>query len=390
MITDQKLYQTIENLYGYMRAEEYRGYDPYDTLLSPWLKLPLLRSRIVRFGAQQVCKRIPISLRGPLLIKKGLNPVTIGLSIQAYAYMQASDPGKSSFYTSEISKLQDMLVSVASKGYSGICWGYDFDWEARYTRIDAYVPTSVATGIITNALFEHYLITGDKRSLDLCIDAIPFIRNDLNKQESNGTFCYSYSPVDTQYVLNASTKAARLLAQVYSINGDENLKREAKMSIQFVVDQQKEDGSWPYAVNDARSWSDNYHTGYVLDCLDSYMIHTGDESFRDVFDRGLRFYIDHFFEEDGAPRFYHNKTHPIDSTAAAQSLLTLSRFDHIDLARKVAEWYSNNMISKKGACYFRKHKRYMDRNIFMRWSNAWMLAGFCYLYYRIKEVAHES
>jgi rhamnogalacturonyl hydrolase YesR len=191
--------------------------------------------------------------------------------------------------------------------------------------------------------------------------------------------------VDRQYVLNASTKAARLLAQVFSITGDEQLKKEAKMSIQFVINQQKEDGSWPYAVNDARSWSDNYHTGYVLDCLDSYMTNTRDESYRDSFNSGLKFYLDHFFEEDGAPKFYHNRTHPIDSTAAAQSLLTLSRFGRIDLAKKVAEWYMNNMISKKGACYFRKHKRYMDRNIFMRWSNAWMLAGFCYLYYRIKE-----
>lgn len=376
-------------LQDHIRSSDYKGYDPYDTLLSPYFKLPLLNSRLVRFGAQQVCKRIPINLRKILLIKKGLNPVTIGLSIQAYSYLAKALPEKEELYKKEIEYLLDLLVDNKSSGYSGSCWGYDFDWEARYTKINAYVPTSVATGIITNGLFESYLIHPNQRIKDIIIDAVNFVIKDLNRSYEGDLFCFSYSPVDNQFVLNASLKAARLLSQAYFINKDPELATLAKTAVQYVVNVQRANGSWPYAMHDARSWADNYHTGYNLDCIDAYMRLCNDYSFQDSFDKGLKFYVDNFFENDEIPKFYDNKTFPIDSTAAAQSLLSLSRFGHLTTAEKVAKWFIKNMQDKKGGFYFRKHKRYTDKSIFMRWNNAWMFAGLSYYLYQSKENKNE-
>lgn len=363
---------------------QYRGYDPYDTLLSPIFKWPVLNTKFIRFGAQQVCKRIPINFRGILRIPKGLNPVTLGLCIQAYAYLSEVFPEKSRFFFEETERLLDLLIENSSKGYSGTCWGYDFDWEARYTKIDAYVPTGVATGIITNALFESYLRHPNARIKYMIIDAAQFVLKDLHRSYEGNLFCFSYSPVDKQFVLNASLKSARLLAQAYYFTQDESLKKTAQTAVAYVVNAQRESGAWPYAMHDARTWADNYHTGYILDCIDAYMIHCSDKRFKDSFDKGLGYYIDHFFENGEIPKFYDTKTYPVDSTAAAQSLLTLSRFGHLDRAENVAIWMIDHMQDKRGGFFFRKHPKYTDRNIFMRWNNAWMFAGLAFFLCRSK------
>ncbi len=369
-------------LKAYMVGKSYYGYDPYDVLRSPVFSWPVLGSRPVRFVAQQVSKRIPFSLRKLLQVPEGLNPVTLGLTIQSNTYLKQIFPDDGEL-DQETDQLVTELVGIKSKGYSGICWGYDFDWEARYTRIQAYVPTSVATGIITNGMFENYRFTQNEYLLDLCRDSCKFIMKDLKKSYEGDFFCYSYSPVDSQFVLNASMKAARLLAQVYSVNRDQSLLDEASNAVEYVIRNQKEDGSWSYSINDARTWRDNYHTGYILDCLDSYIIHTGDQRFRPNLEKGFDFYLNHFFEVSGIPKFYHDKLYPIDSTAAAQSILSLCRFGEIELAKNVAGWYISNMQDKSGGFYFRKHKYYTDRNIFMRWSNAWMLVALSYLLYSL-------
>lgn len=380
----EKILQATNKLSEYIRSEDYKGYDPYDTLLSPVFSWPILRTRIIRFAGQQIGKRIPFSLRRLLAVPKGLNPVTLGLSIQAYSYLTEILPGSKDHFLQEIDVLIDLLIEEQSRGYSGTCWGYNFDWEARYTSIKAYVPTSVATADITNGLMECYKLTGNLKALNLTRDATNFILKDLNKSYEGELFCYSYSPVDNQFVLNASMKAAKLLSQIYAIDGDVTLKQEAAKAVDYVVDSQREDGSWAYARYDHRSWADNYHTGYILDSLDSYMTNTGDYSYSDNLERALSYYVGNFFTKEGAPKFYNNKIYPIDSTSAAQSLLSLTRFGCMELAEKVANWTIANMQHSNGGYYFRKHKWYTDRNIFMRWSNAWMFTGLTYFLYKMK------
>lgn len=378
----EKISEATLLLQDHIMENQYRGHDPYDTLLSPMFKLPLFRSKIVRFGAQQVCKRIPLNFRGILRIPKGLNPVTLGLCIQAYAYLSEVFPERNRFFFEETERLLDLLVECRSKGYSGTCWGYDFDWEARYTKIDAYIPTGVATGIITNALFESYLIHPNERIKNMIIDAAQFVLKDLHRSYEGDLFCFSYSPVDQQFVLNASLKSARLLAQAFYFTQDESFKRIAKTAVSYVVNAQRESGAWPYALHDARTWADNYHTGYILDCMDAYASCCLDSSFKGSFEKGLKYYVENFFENGEIPKFYDNKTYPVDSTAAAQSLLTLSRFGLLDRAEKVANWMIVHMQDKQGGFYFRKHPRYTDRKVFMRWNNAWMFAGLAYFLFR--------
>ena len=162
----EKLTKSIERLQSYIIKEDYRGYDPFDALTSPLCSLPLLSSsRIFKIALQQTVKRSPWDSRPFLGIAKGLNPVTLGLCVQAFSYLTKVFPKRAEFYMAEIGRCLDMLVQSRSKGFSGACWGYDFPWEARSMSLPAYYPTIVATGIITNSLFTCYRVTKIRKRL---------------------------------------------------------------------------------------------------------------------------------------------------------------------------------------------------------------------------------
>lgn len=369
-------------LQRYIERESYRGYDPYDALTSPLFRLPFLnQNKLLRWGFQQVLKRLPFNPRPLLAIPKGYNPVTLGLCLQAYAYLSRLRPDEN--YGTKFESILSELERLQSKGYSGACWGYDFDWEARYARIPAFAPTIVATGFITNALFEYYQITGCQRAFALCESATRFVMRDLNKTFEGDMFCYSYSPFDRQVVLNATMKGARLLAQVYSVTKQPSLLEEARQTVAFVAKKQRPSGAWAYATKqgDARTWADNFHTGYVLDCLDEYQKRSGDPSFNDALQNGLRYYEENFFERGEIPKYYDKRLYPIDATAIAQSILTLTRFGKMDLAARVVNWTLNHMQDPSGYIYYQRWKWGANKIPYMRWSCAWMflaISKFCF------------
>ncbi len=373
---ESKILAATQKLQSYIEAENYHGYDPYDALLSPLFKLPFFKTnKLVRYVAQQAVKRLPFNVRPLLFIPKGYNPVTVGLCIQAYSNLLEINPDDESL-KKKINFLIDEQEKLISKGFSGACWGYDFDWEARFSKIDAYQPTIVATGFITNALFKAYQITGNKKAFDMCESACNFILNDIHKTyDDKGNFCYAYSPFDKQVIFNAGMKGVRTLAQVYSVTKDEKLREAAASVTAFVMNYQQPNGSWVYSTNKGGGWVDNYHTGYIIDCLDDYMKYTGDNQYTSHLKKGMDYYVANFFEDNRIPKFYDKRTFPIDCTGAAQSLLTLCRFNEIKLATNVGEWMVDNMQHPKGYFYLQMHKYYTQKVSCMRWSNAWMFVG---------------
>lgn len=374
---NQIISESLVKLQNYIEKEHYSGYDPYDALKSPLFKLPFFRkNKIVRFGAQQFIKRFPINLRPLIFVPKGLNPVSLGLAMQGYTAMGKNGILTENEVASKCEPLINQLVNLVPKGYSGACWGYDFDWEARYANIPAYQPTIVATGFITNALFQYFKYTGNKIAFNLCESACNFLSNDLNIfEDSDGTICFSYSPFDNDQVFNASMKGVRLLSQVYSINKDESHFTLAKKGAAFVSKYQQPDGSWKYAALNKGEWIDNYHTSYVLDCFDEFQKCCDDNTYADQIVHGFEFYLNNFFDEGCIPKFYNNNRFPVDCTSAAQSILTLIRFNKIELAKNVAVYMINTMQAAEGYFYFRKHKFYTEKQSFMRWSNAWMFSA---------------
>ena len=202
----------------------------------------------------------------------------------------------------------------------------------------------------------------------------------LNKSYEEDFFCFSYSPFDKGKVLNASMKGVRLLSQVYSETGEKRLSIEAKKAVGFIIKKQNQNGSWDYS--DKRKKIDNYHSGYILDCLDEYIKFTDDKDFTPNLEKGYKYYKENFFESNGLPKFFYDNSYPIDCTSGSQAILTLTRFNEVAMAKKVAAFLIDHMFDPKGYFYFRKFKNYTIKTSFMRWSNAWMFTALSFLLFK--------
>jgi hypothetical protein len=308
----------------------------------------------------------------PLLrIPKQLNPVSVALYLQGLAYRASAEGGESR--RAEASRCIALLGELASPGWRHPCWGYPFDWETRYGSIPATTPTIVATGIVTNALAvaDDVLDLADAR--ELILGAAGFVLEDLNRLEGpDGTFCWSYSPNDRQAVLNATLKGSRLLAQAHARGASSDLLEPAALSARFVVSHQRESGAWPYSVGDARAWADSFHTGYILECLLEYRRLSGDVTVAETLDRGWRYYRQHFFLDDMTPKYYDDRVGPVDATACAQAVITLSAFRDVVGAERAAARSISLLGRADGSVSYQRRGRLTVRIPYLRWSTAWM------------------
>jgi hypothetical protein len=377
MLRKYAVLEALNRTESYIARERFRGYDPYDALLSPIFNLPLLRSsKILRLGVQQALRRLPLNARPFLGIPRGYNPVTLGLAIQGYSYLYAIDGENAEHYRSQALFCLEELKRLRSPGQSGDCWGYDFPWEAVYGKLPAFAPTIVATGIITNGLFAAYELLGIEEAFSLCSSASKFVLQDLERTvQSDGSFCWGYFPSDRQQVINATMKGARLCVQVDSVTKNDDLREAALLTTQFAANHQREDGAWPYAVGDRRAWVDNFHTGYVLECFVEYARRTGDTQFDPTIQKGWNYYRDHFFKDDCVPRYFDTRTYPVDITACAQSIVTLCVFKDDETRDRTASWVVQEMQRPDGAFIYQIRKNYRNRISYMRWGTAWMFVA---------------
>lgn len=375
---------SLNRLLEYCEKEGFQGWDPYDGLNSKVFNgLGLNKFPFFRLAWIQLFKRNPINLRRLFLVPKGLNPKGLGLFLSGYSkLLLAMDKGNSKEFDkikNKIDSLANMLISLQSEGYSGACWGYNFDWQARGGLFfPSGTPTVVATTYAAFGLFDAYEATGEKRYLETAITSAKFVLNDLSRDyRDDGTFLFSYSVTKgNNTVYNASLLGSKLLSRVYHYTGDKNLIKVAKGSVQAVVNAQEEDGSWVYGELEIQSWKDSFHTGFNIECLSEYMKYSGDRSIDLAVQKGLKYYLKNFFTDNGVPKYYHNKTYPIDIHSPAQLVVTLASLgliqDEVSLVQKVLNWTIGNMQSSEGYFYYQIKSRFTTKIPYMRWSQAWM------------------
>jgi hypothetical protein len=379
----------LAHLLDYIEFADFKGYDPYDALKSPFLKLLSFNSKYFRIAFIQALKRLPINLRRPLGVKKGYNPKALGLFLWGYSKLYAKE--KKEDYLGTIEQLLSVLHEFKSKGYSGSCWGYNFDWQSKAFFIPKYIPTIVNSSFIGHALIDTYLYTGNQNALEMAIPIKDFILNDLNRKEENGTLCFSYTPIDYYFVHNANLLGASLLIRLYKETGNELLKHTALSALAYSMKHQREDGSWFYAEKESGHWIDSFHTGFNLQSIKYFLDEGYGAEYTEGFDKGVRFYADNFFLVDGTPKYYHNKIYPIDIHSSAQAVVFFSRLgdEYSQLTDRVLRWMVDNMMDKKGFFYFQKTRYYTNKIPYMRWSQAWAFHALTEYYLNKKNAPSE-
>ena len=385
-----RIVESLSMLQNYCEAEDFKGWDPYDGLNSRIFNaLPLLKnSALCRLVMIQLFKRNPINLRRLAAVPKQYNPKAIALFISGYCHIYRAVEakpelqnafGQKEVLKSTIDRLTRLLLSLRSRGDNhGACWGYNFDWQARRLFLfPRYTPTVVATSFCTTALLDAYEITGDTEYLTVAMSTAQFVTNDLHRSNYGSGFLFSYSPLPgNDTVLNASLLGVKILSLCYKYTHNPVYRALASKVVTAVCEAQRPDGGWVYGLLPVQSWIDSFHTGYNLDALNAYRMLTDDRSFDKNIKLGLNFYINNFFEEDGTPKYYHDKTFPVDIHSPGQLLITLSNMNLLsryhELTEKVVEWTIRNMQDRKGYFYYQVKPGISSKISYMRWSNAFM------------------
>src|SRR6266446_3958870 len=377
MPKDNHLEAQILKVLAYCQANDWAGYDPYDAVNSHiFAALPFLNSRLPRLVLTQALKRSPINIRRFLGMPKTQNPKAIGLFLSAF--LKLSRIGVTN--TEDlIEPMIERLIALRSPGPPYWCWGYSFPWQTRTIVVPAGAPNLVCTTFAVSALLDAYEQFQESMYLSMAVSAAEYILNELYWTDGSSVAGFSYPlPSLRVQVHNANLLGAALFCRVYKHTGEEKFLAPALRVARYSAGIQNADGSWNYGEAPSQRWIDNFHTGYNLCALQSICQYAETTEFEPCIRRGFEFYRKHFFREDGAVRYFHNRDYPVDIHCVAQSIITLLALRDLDagnvpLARSVFRWAMKHMWDDRGFFYYRVLRLCTIRTSYMRWSQAWML-----------------
>jgi rhamnogalacturonyl hydrolase YesR len=318
-----------------------------------------------------------VNLRPLLLVPKTLNAKGLGLLLQG-TVRRARTTGDAR-YRDAARSIAEMLLALRAPGRSGAAWGYPFPWQSRAFFVPRGTPTIVNTAFVAHGLLDASILLREERYASVARSACTFVLRDLARTEEDGALCFAYTPIDRLAVHNASMLGAGLLARVGARTGESELIETARRAARWTLRRQHESGAWWYAEPEYQHWIDSFHTGFVLEALRLVVNHAGLSEAREPLARGHRFFLDHFFEVDGTPRYYHDRRGPLDIHCPAQAFVTLCDLWDVEAAPRLLEracrWMLARMRAPEGYFYFRRGRLGPNRIPYIRWGQAWAYHG---------------
>ncbi|NPA43807.1 MAG: delta-aminolevulinic acid dehydratase [Chlorobi bacterium] len=380
----------LEKLRRYAEAKHYKGWDPFDGLNSKvFQSVPLLKKhKWTRLAWLQFFKRSPLNFRPLFLVPETENPKGLALFLLGYARLYERDPRPE--YRERIDYLAGRLLQTTSSVKEGTGWGYPFDWQARAFFQPAGTPNAVVTAYAAEALWEAARLTGNESYARTADRTGIFILQNLHKTfDEHGDYIFSYSPLDRTSIFNAGLLAAKTLLRAGIRTGNQEWVRAALPPFRYTARRQRPDGSWPYGTLPHHRWTDNFHTGYVLEAYYILRELTGTDEFDEIIRKGTDYYLRTFWTPEGWPRYYHNRLWPVDMHNPAQLAVTARAGDlwekALPLIRRVFDRTLPPMQNPKGYFYYRKYKWFRNKIPYMRWIQAWMFYGLATLLAELKK-----
>lgn len=344
----------LQQVVSWVKKNNYRSYEPADGNLS-WL-FAITGGHIWPMRVlQQAVLRAPFNIR-PLL---GIAPheSAIGRGYMAWGYLLTYRLNGDEDYRRNTINCLEWLIANRARTSAGFCWGDPYEYATRSGRRPLGEPLLIWSALIGQAFLDAYETLHDERFLQVAESTGRWILSLPRERTASGS-CLSYVAYRQSSIHNANAMGAAFLARLGAQTRNQECLERATSAMRYTCARQRTNGSWYYAEEPKYHWIDNFHTGYNLSALKVYREATKDESFDDCIEKGLHFYKYHFFETDGRPKYFHDKTYPIDIQCAAQAIETLASFGDYDsdcmtLATKVASWTINNMQAEDGHFYYR-------------------------------------
>jgi hypothetical protein len=197
----------------------------------------------------------------------------------------------------------EVLKESRSPAYSEFCWGYPFDWVTRNGVIKAYTPLITTTPYVYEAFFQVNKSQPRDEWKKILESMTRHATTDIKDYQFSETARASaYTPHDQGGVINASAYRAFMLVSAGKFFNSAELIKIAGGNVNFVLENQNTDGSWPYAKDGVRDFVDHFHTCFVMKALAKIYRLNGDQRILAALTMGMDYYIKNLFGEDGMPR----------------------------------------------------------------------------------------
>ena len=208
---------SIIRLDRWIEHNGWSGWDPFDIRGTVWyISLVRKKTRLSQLLLRVVSNLevlAPRFLRALFRLQPRVNPKAMGLFLQAYTNLFVATGEQR--YLDKAWECAEWLLENPSTGYSGLCWGYPFDWQAYEVFIPRHTPSSVVTATVGDGFWRLFNATNEKKYLDACVSICGFLKDDLSITfEQDDAVCLSYTPVDRFQVHNANLFAAEFLTRV--------------------------------------------------------------------------------------------------------------------------------------------------------------------------------
>ena len=199
----------------------------------------------------------------------------------------------------------EVLKETRSPGYKHYAWGYPFNWETRRGPMWQRTPLITTLPYVYEAFREVYQIDRDEKWREVMYSisrhAVEDYR-DFKTSEKGASCSYNPEPDDPGGVVNASAYRAFLLTQASVDFCEENYRKIADRNLNFVLEAQDADGSWPYSTDSDRLFVDHFHTCFVLKALAKIENITNNPDITNAIKRGVTYYVKNLFDEQGFPK----------------------------------------------------------------------------------------
>lgn len=355
--------------WGWKRG--WQGTDPYDGLNATRFAGPFKRSVLGRRVLTQAVKRSPLNLRPLLGIQPDRSAAALALVTAAYATQSVLPADETA---EKLDRMLETLLAQRLPAFEEPCWGYHFDVQTRVFFYPAGAPNAIATAFAGFALLDAHERTRRPELLELAGSVARFFVRHVPQTDTKDGAFFGYLVGDRTPIHNASMLAAALLARVAVATGDADLRERAQRAVDYTVAHQAPDGSWTYGELPHLHWVDNFHTAYVLMCLDVCR-RSGLDRCADALEDGLRFYANELFLPDGTPKYKPSSVYPIDGQCAAEAIRVFALTSNLDPASRRAAQRSfayarRALTNSDGSYMFQRERLWANRQPHVRWVEA--------------------
>lgn len=325
--TTEELWAAAHKFAAWLDESGYASYDPYD----------IWGTRYGRLARRLYYKKHPagVMLTAPLILMEIICPRLRGLFVKkdrfptadaqlALAFLNLHEASQNQRLTSDdhalsahhnrpsgmwltkAKKLADDLLTQSVPGYSGLCWGYPFDWQNVNGLMPRGTPHITATPYCYEAFTRLFDLTGEACYLEVARSIAAFVDKDLNDSPTGSdSAAASYTPNDHGKVVNASAYRAFVLFDAAWRFESDRYQAKAWKNLRFILQNQQSDGSWLYAIdNPAEAFIDHFHTCFVLKNLHKLNCRLHNADVQGAVQRGYAWYRKALFDEQDNPRSF--------------------------------------------------------------------------------------